>query len=141
MLTLLIGYLVGEEDQESQIRKRGGSINYNGSRRIPHYSWARVDYTIINEQKRNIETKIRMSPLNQRNITIYDIIFSVPGLRKMLFGNLVTIGSVNNYAVDLFVDGQQMTNANERLNNIRLGHPLDHYLLFLNDDPDIGYGN
>ncbi|RMD74014.1 MAG: hypothetical protein D6820_17610, partial [Lentisphaerae bacterium] len=142
-LLLLFGlsFVTVTQEPKAQVEKKGGSINYNGSRRIPSYSWARVDYSLKNNLEKKVRARIRTTPINQRNLTIYDADWQLPALRKVIFGHLITVGAVNTYAVDLFVEGQQLTDANARVNNIRLSHPTDHYLLFLNDDPDVGYGN
>ncbi len=137
----LTALLAGLAIDAKEASKKGGSINYNGGRRIPHYSWASVDYVVDNPKNRAVKVKIRTEPIDQRNKTIYETIFDVGPDTTYSFSDLITIGSVDEYGVDMFLGTERLTDASQRLNYIRLAHPLDRYIVFINDEQDLTYGH
>ncbi len=133
-------FLLSGVSSAQEATKTGGSIHYNNSRRIRYYSWATVDYTVNNPTDKPVDVNIRFTPLNQRNITVYENSFSVGAGLRYQYHMPVTIGTVDQYAIDMFLNRTRVTDANQRLTVIRLAQKDNHFIVFVNDDIDLSYG-
>ncbi len=137
---LLAALVPNQTCAQAQASKQGGYIHYNNSRRVHYFSWASLTFTVNNNRSKDADLRIKMTPMNQRNYTIYDNTFTLgPGLWYD-FHTLVTIGTVDRYAVDMYWDDLLVTDQNVRENILRLAKPEDQFIVFINDDRDLSYG-
>ena len=140
VLALVAAPAAAQEDDQPEATKKGGSIRYNNSARIPYHSWATVSYTVSNPGGKDADVLIRVTPMGQRNVTIYETALTVGAGLQYAFHNPITIGTVDSYAVDMFLDRNLVTDQNARLTVIRLANLTDHFIIFINDDTDLTYG-
>ncbi len=117
---LMVTFLPAQDTPKPKIIS---GIHYNRSPLIRYYSWATVDYRVINPTKKPLDVVIRFTPMRQRNVTVYENKFTIGAGLRYQFHMPVTIGTVDTYAVDMFLDGHRVTNINNRETVIRLAKP------------------
>src|SRR5690606_9919617 len=84
------------------------------------------------------EVEVVLRPKDQRNMTVYAKKLQIDGQADLRARMLVTIGTVEAYEVELYMNGNLITKEEVLL---KLGSPNDATIYFVNDELDLEYGN
>ncbi len=113
------------------------TLRFGYSPRISAHAWAYFNYRVDNPDEVMRTVTLVLKPRGQRNVTIHDHTFELAAGHRLDFRTLVTIGSVADYTIDLFADGN-LIDREDAL--IRVGSPKNRYVAFVNDNVDLDYG-
>jgi hypothetical protein len=113
------------------------TLRYGLAVRVPRHSWAYLNFTLQNPLSEAADVRLVFSPEGQRNFTAYEHRATLQPGQTYSSRMLVAIGSVETYKARLFYKNNEV-DTEEMLNRFTLHH--HRTLMFMNDDPDIGYG-
>ena len=146
MLVLLVSGFIGlllsnkfnssDEIANDDVRVSGSIKSSDTDIRLKHHSWGYLEYTIQNKDQVAHDVRIVLTPINQKNIIIYEKTVHIEPQSVLVDRAMITTGTVDEYILNHYIDGKKHISEllEEKKLSIVLNDDAVKKIVFVNDD-------